>query len=109
MTSNPIPSAFFGAGYTYASNVISFNTAAHATPLVLELTAAEANVTTGDYRSILYALMEMLKAKMDAASPVSNKAAVIRSTYEDTSTGEFVRTYTVTIRTNAAGLEVANE
>lgn len=109
MPSNPIPSTFFGAGYTYAANQITLNTAAHATPLLAQVDAAEANATTGDYRRIVFGVLEMLHAKFAAATPVASKIAVLRSTYEDTLTGEFVRTYTVTVRTTPTGLEVTDE
>ena len=113
MPSNPIPSAFFVAGYsetgTGATHQIIFNTAGHATPLITELTEAEADPTTGDYRKILFAIMEMLRAKLNAATPVAGKVSMARSSYEDVATGELVRTYTTTIRTVPTGLEVADE
>lgn len=109
ITSNPIPSAFFVAGYAYSTNQITLNTAAHASPLLVELDAAEANATTGDYRRIVYALLEMLYQKFLVVTPVPGKVTSTRSTYEDTVTGELVRTYTFQIRTIATGVEVAEE
>jgi len=109
VTSNPIPSAFFGAGYAYSTNAITLNTEAHASPLLEELEAAEANATTGDYRRILYALMEMMYQKFLVVTPVPGKLTFTRSTYEDTSTGELVRTYTFQVRTIPTGVEVAEE
>ncbi len=109
MTSDPIPSVFFGAGYSYASNAITLNTEAHASALLDELDATEANATTGDYRCIMFALLEMLYQKMLAATPASEKVSMTRATYEDLATSELVRTYTVQIRTVASGIEVADE
>lgn len=109
VTSNPTPAGFFGGGYAYASNAITLNTSAHAAPLLAELDAAEANATTGDYRRIVYAMMEMLNDKFKAATPVPTKLSITRSTYEDTSTNELVRTYTVQIRTVVTGTEIAEE
>jgi len=109
VTSNPIPSVFFGAGYAYASNAITLNTAAHASPLLTELDAAEANATTGDYRRILYAIQEDLYQKFQLVTPIPGKLTFTRSTYEDASTGELVRTYTFQVRTIATGVEVAEE
>jgi len=108
-TSDPIPSDFFGAGYSVGTNTITFNTAAHATPLLTELTSAEANATTGDYRSIVYALMEMLNTKFGAATPTPGKLSITRSSYEDGTANELIRTYTVQVRTVITGVEVADE
>lgn len=109
ITSDPIPSVFFGAGYSVGTNSITLNTSAHASPLLTELTSAEANATTGDYRRIIFALMEMLHEKFQAVTPVPGKLTVTRSTYEDTANNELVRTYSVQIRAVVTGIEIAEE
>jgi hypothetical protein len=114
MASNPIPSVFFGAGYTEtgtgATHTIVLTTNDNSgTKLLPELTEVEADPTTGDYRKILFALMEMMYVKYQAVTPVPGKLTLTRSSFEDTASGELVRTYTVQIRTNVTGVEVADE
>ncbi len=113
ITSNPIPSAFFVAGYsetgTGATHQIILNGGDHGTPLLDELAENEADPTTGDYRRILYAIAEMLYQRFSVVSPVPAKVSMTRSSYEDTSTGELVRTYTTQFRTTLTGVEVAEE
>jgi hypothetical protein len=61
MAYNKAPSGWLGAGYTLASNKVQFNTSTAASdPLVLELTDAQANVTTGDVAQVFYGLCSMM-------------------------------------------------
>lgn len=62
-----------------------------------ELTAAEADATTGDIREVLYALLEVLRAKYVATAEADRptKMTIARSTYVDEATEVVYRTYTV--------------
>lgn len=111
-TSYDTPGEFFGAGYALETNQMKLNTNdAASDKLVTEVTDAEANATTGDARKVIFGLMEMLYAKMSALATADKptKLAITRSISEDTVTGEFIRTYLVTVRTTAAGFEVSSE
>jgi hypothetical protein len=76
MPYSKVPSAWLGAGYTLSSNKVQFNTStAGSNPLVLELTDAQANATTGDIAQIFYGLSSMMHkayaAKADADRPAN--------------------------------------
>jgi len=79
--------------------------------LLPEITNAEANATTGDSRRVIYGLLEMLYSKMQNLDSADRptKLTILRATYEDTNTGEFVKTFTITVRASATGFEVADE
>ena len=116
MAYNKAPTNWF-AGYTAtsATNSISFNTGGHPTPALRsfpELTNDEAATTgnTGDYRKIVYAIMESLFVKFQA-TPVADRpknVAIFRgASVSNTNTVDF--TYSVTIKCLTSGLEVAEE
>lgn len=113
MASDPTNTGFFGSGYTETgtgtTHAIVLNSGANTTPCVAELSEAEADPTTGDYRKVMYALLEMLYQKFLVVDPVPTKVSMTRVTYEDTVNNELVRTYTVQFRTVATGIEVADE
>jgi hypothetical protein len=69
MASTATPAEIFGTGYDYGTNQILLNTAGHATPLLTELTAAEAAEATGVAEEVIFALLEMLRTKI--ASPAT--------------------------------------
>ena len=79
--------------------------------LLPEITNAEANATTGDSRRVIYGLLEMLYSKMQNLDSADRptKLTILRATYEDTNTGEFVKTFTITVRASSTGFEVADE
>jgi len=109
---NTAPSAFFGAGYTATTGSIILGTVDNSMPadrLLTELTDVEANADTGDFRAIVFALMEMLYQKQQAMPVKPVKQTIVRSTYEDPTTGEFLRAYTVQLRLFASSLEVTAE
>lgn len=80
-------------------------------PLLKEVTDAEANASTGDSRKVVFGLLEVMARRLNAIPSESRptKLSATRSTYEDGSTGEFVKTYQFTVRTAAAGFEVSDE
>ena len=73
-----------------------------------ELTAAEANPTTGDSRAILFALLEQVYAWWIAKATADRPAAVTisRSTMTNETTGVMTRTYSIAIQVSATALEV---
>ena len=114
MAYNKAPSNWF-AGYTatLATNSISFNTGEHptvASRTFPELTNAEANASGGDYRFVLYAIMEALFVKFQAtpAADRPKNVSIFRgAAVSNNNTVDF--TYSVTIKCSASGLEVAPE
>lgn len=115
MAYNKAPTNWF-AGYTAtsATNSISFNTGGHPTPALRtfpELTNDEASTgITGDYRKIVYAIMESLFVKYQAtvvADRPKNLSIFRGASVSNANTIDF--TYSVTIKCNTSGLEVADE
>jgi hypothetical protein len=82
MAYNKAPTNWLGAGYTLDSNKVQFNTSsAPSNPLVLELTNAQANASSGDVAQVFYGLCSMMNkawtAKATADRPnnmIINKA-----------------------------------
>lgn len=67
---------WFGAGYSYAANQITFNTAAHATPCLTELDATEAATGSGsDFREVVRAILERINTSW-------NDTTVVGASYE---------------------------
>ena len=76
-----------------------------------ELTAAEADGTTGDIRKILFALMHKLAA-VYATIPVAERPVQFQffpSAGIDTATNNIQRTYTIRFNTGVTGEEVLDE
>jgi len=116
MAYNKVPTNWF-AGYTAtaATNSITFNTGSHptiASRSFPELTNEEAATTgtTGDYRKIVYAIMEALFIKFNS-TPIADRPknlSMFRGAGVSTNnTIDF--TYTVTIKCDTSGLEVTEE
>lgn len=101
------PDEFFTSGYSTDGSSITLDFATALT----EVTTAESATGTGDARKVVYGIAELL-FKQYAAIPAADKPTkmtISRSTSEDTSTGEFVRTYTLQLRVDAPSFEVASE
>lgn len=83
----------------------------YAGPLLNEVTDTEANASTGDWRKVLFGLMEMIFDKWTGTATADRpeKVSVTRSVYEDPTTLEQVNTYTVIVRTQISGQEVSAE
>tara|TARA_S200002703_G_C3729930_1_gene224373 strand:+ start:314 stop:649 length:336 start_codon:yes stop_codon:yes gene_type:complete len=82
MAFDPAPGTdWWPTGYAYASDQITLNTAAHASPLLTELTAAEANATTGDIRDVYHALCAAMYAAWDGQddADLPTKMVITRS------------------------------
>lgn len=112
MPYSPVPSTFFGAGLTNGTNTIILTTNdAGGTKLLTELTDAEAHVTTGDFRKIIFALMEMLSVKWEATALEDRpaKIAITKSSSIDAQTGAITNAYTVVCYNELGAQEVADE
>lgn len=102
-----------GANVSVSGPAIVFRSsgASAGSNLLSSLTDTDANETTGDVREVVFALSEAIFSKMNALATAdqSNKLTVTRDTFEDTTTNEFVRTYTFSLRMNAPAFTVADE
>lgn len=76
-----------------------------------ELTDAEANASTGDYRKIVYALMEFLYQKFNNTPSADrpSRLTISRSSSTNETTGRMTRNYTVSVVTDISGVEVSEE
>jgi hypothetical protein len=115
MAFDPTPSAFFGAGYTEdgttTTHKLQLNSSGHTTPLLAEVTEAEADPTTGDWRKIIFGLIEMIYQKFIALAEADkpNKVNLTRSSSINETTGEITRFYTFTFKVAPSGIEVNAE
>lgn len=112
MAYNAAPSSFFGAGYNLSTSVMGLTTVTAAGDKALvQLTDVEANATTGDWRKVVFAIMEQLNTNwqtLDAADRPT-KLSITKNSRVDANTGIIVNTYTV-VTTNVIGAqEVAPE
>ena len=79
--------------------------------LLPEVSSAEANATTGDFRKLMYGTIEGLYSSYNAV-PTADRASqmtINRSTSEDVQTGGFTRTYSIQFKLDSNGFEVAPE
>jgi len=76
-----------------------------------ELTAAEADGTTGDIRKVLFAILEKLWAVWAATSAADRPAKMVlyRSTSVDEENDVYTKQFTVVFKTAVTGEEVADE
>src|SRR4029077_3342009 len=61
MSANVTPSVWFGGGYgsNNVNHQIGFNTRNNGVPTLAQLSDAQADITTGDVRQILFAIAEL--------------------------------------------------
>jgi hypothetical protein len=117
MAFNATPSGWLGSGYTVSGSGttaainfgISGNTAVgEALP---EITAIEANATTGDIRKIYYGIIEKLylsySGKATADRP--NRMTISKSSSVDSTTGLITTNYNIQFVLAATGLDVTAE
>ena len=76
-----------------------------------ELTAAEADASTGDIRKIVYAIMEKLFSWYNALATADrpSRLTIYRSSSMNESTGELTRVYSVQVTCEIASSEVKDE
>lgn len=103
------PNQVLPSGYTAGTGTIEFTTGTSS--LLPELTDAETDAASGDFRRLMYGLMEGLYQKYtdipEADRPT--KLLIGRSTTENSTTQEFSRTYSFQFQLDATGFEVADE
>lgn len=95
MAFSPVPTTWLGAGYSLGTNQAIFNTAAHATPCLAELTNADGNATTGNIRSIAFAFCDKMYKSWVATAAADRpvRMTISRATSEDAS-GNIVKDFT---------------
>lgn len=109
------PSGWLGAGYSVSGSgttaAINFGISGNTNPTLPEITAAEANASTGDIRMIYYGIVEQLYqsylAKATADRP--NRMAISKSSNVDATTGLITTNYTIQFVLAATGLDVTTE
>jgi hypothetical protein len=116
MAFDPTPTSFFGAGFSAddTTHTITLNTSDAEAPDVAalaELSDAEADDGTGDWRKVLFALMEAVYANWIATDAADRpaKVRVFRGSSVNETTGVITRNYTVQIDTGVTGEEVVDE
>ncbi len=110
MAFDPSPTTWLGAGYSLASSVAGFNTdTAGSDKLLLQLTDALADPTTGDIRSVMMATCEaFFQAWTAVATPDRpDKMVISRTTSGGASSTTF--TYNLRFTVDATSIVVVNE
>lgn len=81
------------------------------TGLLAEVTDAEANASSGDWRKVCFGLVEMIYKKwtLTAIADRPTKMAVSRSSSVDEATGQITKYYTFSFVTEAGSIEVVGE
>lgn len=122
-TSYDNPDEFFGSSdYTHIANGASATTAGPCivlkssgatvgSNLLSTLTDTEAADSTGDTREVVFSICEAIFTKFNALASADrpNKMTVSRTTSEDSSANEFVRTYSIQLRLSPPDFDVAAE
>lgn len=117
MAFTPVPSTWLGSGYTLsgsgASATINFGINGNTNPTFTEITAAEANATTGDIRKILYGIVEGIYVKYQAVAAVPanlpNRLTVSKTSSVNSTTGLITSNYFIQFVLEASGLDVTAE
>jgi hypothetical protein len=120
-TSYDNPGEFFNmspttGGISLASATLSFGLADHATSanrFLTNLTAAQADLTTGSTAQVFFGLFDGIYQRLNAiklADPANKptKFDLTRYGYTDEATGELVYNYALTIRVNPTGFVAVN-
>jgi len=102
------PGEILTSGYTAGTGTIEFTTGSSG--LLTDLTDAETNATNGDFRKLMYGLIEGLYTKYDTIPEADKptKMIISRGTSE-ASDGTFSRSYSIQFTLDATGFEVASE
>lgn len=111
MAFNPAPSAWF-AGYSSSSanDTITFQTNEGVTPSFPELTNLEADPTNGDYRKVLFAIMEEIYRKwsLTAAADRPQRINITRQSQVNPD-NSISHNYSVSVQISASNFEVTDE
>ena len=94
MAFDPAPSTWLGAGYSLGTNQAIFNTSTHGTPCLASCSSTNANATTGDIRTIVFAFCNKIYKSWVATASADRPArmTVTRNSSED-SGGHLVRDF----------------
>lgn len=105
------PKTWFGSGYTASPGKIELST----TDLLKEITDAEANENSGDFRKVLSSIVEGLysqyaaKYKDLAIEDRPTRVIFNRSISVDQNTGSIIRNYNLRFELEAAAISIASE
>ena len=115
MAFSATPSGWLGAGYTLSgsgtSAAINFGINGNTNATLPEITAAEANATTGDIRKIYYGIAEQLFQSYlaKAAADRPSRMVISKSSNVDATTGLITTNYAFQFVLAATGLDVTTE
>ena len=110
MAFDPHPSTWLGAGYSYASDAITFGTSTNANPTLTQLSNADANASTGDIREIIRALCYKFSAAWDATSEANRPSQMtIYKSITYNSSGAAVESYSFSFNVGVTYGNVSNE
>jgi hypothetical protein len=100
------PSGLFGAGYAFSAPNISISNVANPS-----VTDAEAHATTGDYRRILFGLLQDMYTRFNAIATADRpgKMTFLRSTSVNDISQQGTVTFTIRFTTGDVATEVADE
>ena len=103
------PGEVLTSGYTATANDITMTIGTGG--LLSEISSAEANATTGDFRKLMYGTMEGFFSSYNAIPQADrpSKMVINRVTSENAQTGVFTRTYNISFQLDSTGFEVAPE
>ncbi len=107
MAFDPAPSTWLGSGYTLSSHVAGFNTNdAVSNKLLVQLTDAKANATTGDIRTVMMGVSEAFYQAWSAILVANRptKMTVSRSASSTSTSTKFTYTFGFTVDTNTFGV-----
>ena len=106
-TDNDSPSEVFGTGYSSDGSSITFTIGS--TGLLTNLTSAEANATTGDYRHVIYELLNFFFTEFNAV-PTADTPTQMSITRSRTESGGVLRTrINASFNMEASSLSVLDE
>jgi hypothetical protein len=106
----PAPNLLF-PNATNGTNTLILNTSDHASPSVPQMSTTEADVSSGDSRKVVFALLDRMYQWYQglASADKPGKISITRSSFVDETTGNIVRTYVVQTTLAFTGIEVVNE
>jgi len=103
------PGEVLTSGYTATGTEITMTIGTGG--LLPEVSSAEADAATGDFRKLMYGILEGLYSSYNAVPTADKPSQMLlsRSTSENSTTGLFTRNYNIQFKLDATGFEVAPE
>ena len=110
MPFNKAPNQWFD-GYSATTGTMTFKTSNGTAPVSFpEITDTEANASTGDYRKVLFGLMETLFQKYNSKASADRPSRVtVGRSGQTQSDNTITYQYIVTVNVSPASLEVTEE